>query len=125
MSNQSIIFRDRLRANGAWEVKDSWVHIHKEELRNIMFHTLSFVFKLQRKPQYVIINTIIPVFLISLLELLVFCIPVEAGEKVSLGVTLMLSLTVFQLVIQSTMPETSDFVPVVCKYQHGLYIYHI
>ena len=48
------------------------------------------------------------------MEVLVFIIPVEAGEKISLAITLTLSITVFQLVIADNLPATSDYFPLMC-----------
>jgi len=70
---------------------------------------------------FVLFNVIVPILLLFMLELLVFWIPSEAGEKISLGMTLMLSLTVFQLVIKESMPVSSDYFPYLCKYANVLY----
>ena len=64
---------------------------------------------------FILFNVAAPCLVLFMLELLVFCIPTEAGEKISLGITLMLSLTVFHLVIQDSMPATSDYFPLLCK----------
>jgi len=53
--------------------------------------------------------------MLSMLMLLVFWLPPESGEKISLQITVLLSFTIFQLVIRSNMPQTSDFVPIMDK----------
>ena len=50
--------------------------------------------------------------LIVSLALAMFWMPAEAGEKVSLGITVMLAFSVFQLVIAEQTPKTSEFYPV-------------
>ena len=50
--------------------------------------------------------------LIVCLALAMFWMPPEAGEKVSLGITVMLAFSVFQLVIAEQTPKTSDYYPV-------------
>ena len=47
---------------------------------------------------------------------LVFYLPPEAGEKVSLGITVLLSCIVFLLLIAESIPKRSDSVPIISKY---------
>ena len=42
--------------------------------------------------------------------------PCDAGEKVSLGITILLAFSVFQLVIAESTPKTSDYFPVIVVY---------
>jgi len=46
----------------------------------------------------------------------VYWLPPEAGEKVSLGVTVLLAFSVFQMVISDSTPENSDFTPLLSEY---------
>ena len=57
-------------------------------------------------------NIILPAVLLSVLVLLVFLVPAESGEKISLGVTTLVAFTVFILIIAESVPRTSDGVPV-------------
>ena len=52
--------------------------------------------------------------MISFLAPLGFYLPADSGEKVSLGVTVMLALTVFQLLVAEIMPP-SENVPLIGK----------
>ncbi|CAK9293207.1 unnamed protein product [Gordionus sp. m RMFG-2023] len=45
-----------------------------------------------------------------------FALPPDSGEKLTLGVTILLSLTVFLLLVAETMPATSDSVPLIGIY---------
>ena len=71
---------------------------------------------LKRKAQYTIINVVIPIILLSVMALLVFLLPPESGEKVSLGITVLLSFSVFLLVVDGRIPRTSDHVPILSTY---------
>lgn len=50
----------------------------------------------------------------------VYWLPPEAGEKVSLGVTVLLAFSMFQVIILESTPENSDFTPLLseCKHCH-------
>lgn len=50
-----------------------------------------------------------------MLTLTVFLLPVESGEKTSLGLTVLLSYSLFMLLVAESMPATSEFVPLIGK----------
>ena len=49
----------------------------------------------------------------STLTVLVFCLPPDSGEKIALGVTVLLAFSVFMLAIAEKMPETSESIPLI------------
>ena len=70
----------------------------------------------ERKARYTVINMIIPIILLSIMDLLVFWLPPESGEKVSLGITVLLSFSVFLLVVEERLPRTSENMPILSEY---------
>ena len=54
---------------------------------------------------------VFPAALITVTSILVFCLPAASGEKVSLGVTALLTLTVFLLSVADAMPPQSNNIP--------------
>lgn len=73
---------------------------------------VTFTINISRKPLFYVVNLIVPCVMISMMSVLEFILPCNSGEKVSLGITVLLSLTVFMLVIAENMPATSDNIPV-------------
>jgi nicotinic acetylcholine receptor len=53
--------------------------------------------------------------MLSILTCLTFYLPTESGEKVSLGLTVLLAFSVFMLLIAESMPATSDSIPLIGK----------
>ena len=53
--------------------------------------------------------------MLSILTCLTFYLPTESGEKVSLGLTVLLAFSVFMLLIAESMPATSEFIPLIGK----------
>jgi hypothetical protein len=51
--------------------------------------------------------------LITGVALLSFYMPSDSGEKVTLGITTLLSMTVFLMVIGESMPPTSEKLPLI------------
>ncbi|XP_028322142.1 neuronal acetylcholine receptor subunit alpha-10-like [Gouania willdenowi] len=76
---------------------------------------ITFMLHLKRRSSFYIFNLLIPCMMISFLAPLGFYLPADSGEKVSLGVTVLLALTVFQLLVAESMPP-SESVPLIGKY---------
>ncbi|CAG2196005.1 unnamed protein product [Mytilus edulis] len=74
------------------------------------------VLRLRRRPVYYIISTILPISMLSLLNVLVFLLPTSTGEKMTLAVTVLLSFTVFMSVVNEVMPKTSNSVSILAVY---------
>ncbi|KAI8495299.1 acetylcholine-gated cation-selective channel [Branchiostoma belcheri] len=79
------------------------------------FPDVTFTIMLERKSLYYIFNLILPCMLISMLAPMSFYLPADSGEKVSLGITVLLALTVFQLVVAEALPP-SENIPLIGKY---------
>jgi len=78
---------------------------------------ITFNITLRRKTLFYTVNLIIPVIGISSLSFLVFYLPSDSGEKVSLTISILLSLTFFLLVLIEIIPSTSLALPLI-----GIYI---
>lgn len=77
---------------------------------------ITFNITLRRKSLFYTVNLIIPCVGISFLSILVFYLPSDSGEKVSLCISILLSLTVFFLLLIEIIPPTSLAVPLLGKY---------
>ncbi|XP_070540326.1 neuronal acetylcholine receptor subunit alpha-10-like [Ptychodera flava] len=84
----------------------------------IPYTDVTFYIHLKRRSLYYVFNLIMPCGLISGVTLLTFLLPPESGEKISLAITVLLSLTVFLLLVAETMPPAS-VVPVIGQYYAG------
>jgi hypothetical protein len=76
-----------------------------------------FTVVLKRDPTFFLANMVLPCILITSMCLLLFCLPVQSGEKVSLGITVLLSFTVLLLMMSDITPRASTL-PMI-----GLYTY--
>lgn len=79
---------------------------------------IDIVFNLtvRRKTLFYTVNLIIPCVGLSFLSVLVFYLPSDSGEKVSLCISVLVSLTVFFLLLSEIIPPTSLVVPLLGKY---------
>ncbi|KAK3569312.1 hypothetical protein QTP86_026540 [Hemibagrus guttatus] len=105
--------------SGEWVMKDyrSWKHwVYYACCQDTPYLDITYHFLLLRLPLYFIVNVIIPCILFSFLTGLVFYLPTDSGEKMTLSISVLLSLTVFLLVIVELIPSTSSAVPLIAKY---------
>ncbi|XP_077630430.1 neuronal acetylcholine receptor subunit beta-4 isoform X2 [Crocuta crocuta] len=77
---------------------------------------VTYDFIIRRKPLFYTINLIVPCVLITSLAILVFYLPSDCGEKMTLCISVLLALTVFLLLISKIVPPTSLDVPLIGKY---------
>ena len=45
-----------------------------------------------------------------------FLLPPESGEKITLGLSVLLTITVFMLMVADKMPQTSESISVISEY---------
>ena len=77
---------------------------------------ITFNITMRRKTLFYTVNLIFPCVLISGLSVLVFYLPSDSGEKISLSISIMISLGVFFLLLEEIIPPTSLAVPLLGRY---------
>ena len=101
--------------NGEWELLDS--RIQRNEviypISTAVYPDVTISFIIHRRILYYILNIILPCVWLNMLSLLAFCLPPDAGEKITLGITVLLSYSVFMLLVAENMPPTSEFIPLI------------
>jgi hypothetical protein len=108
-------------------IKNSeWMLIKIHSQRNVVYYScceepypdVTYTIQIRRKPLFYVFNMILPCLLITLVALLGFYIPSDSGEKVTMGITTLLSMTVFLMLVTESMPATSDVLPLIGKYYY-------
>ncbi|XP_027696491.1 neuronal acetylcholine receptor subunit alpha-3 isoform X1 [Vombatus ursinus] len=104
--------------SGEWAIINApgYKHDIKYNCCEEIYPDITYSLYIRRLPLFYTINMIIPCLLISFLTVLVFYLPSDCGEKVTLCISVLLSLTVFLLVITETIPSTSLVIPLIGEY---------
>ncbi|XP_032269106.1 neuronal acetylcholine receptor subunit beta-3 [Halichoerus grypus] len=102
--------------NGEWEILNAkgMKGNRRDGVYSYPFITYSFV--LRRLPLFYTLFLIIPCLGLSFLTVLVFYLPSDEGEKLSLSTSVLVSLTVFLLVIEEIIPSSSKVIPLIGEY---------
>ena len=69
-----------------------------------------------RRTSFYLLNLIWPGILIAVLASITFLLPPESGERIGLGITNLLAMMVFLLLISESIPPTSDAVPLASNF---------
>jgi len=77
---------------------------------------ITFNITLRRRTLFYSLNLIMPCVSISCLTVLVFYLPSDSGEKITLSISILLALTVFFLLLSDINPPTSFVIPLIGKY---------
>lgn len=72
-----------------------------------------YMIHIERQVFYYFFYLVSPCMLVSFITLVLFLLPPDCGELMVVGVTLLLSLTVFFLLASTHIPETSEVVPLI------------
>ena len=100
-----------------WEITHTQVdQVHFKSNPYFESAMLFYSFYLTRKPSYYIITVILPIALLSFVGLMVFLLPPDSGEKISLSVTSLLSFFITQVTILEHLPASWETIPVISKY---------
>ncbi|XP_072041766.1 neuronal acetylcholine receptor subunit alpha-10-like isoform X6 [Amphiura filiformis] len=82
---------------------------------DIPYTDVTFYINFSRRPHYYVFNLMMPSLLNTLLASLAFLLPPQSQGKVNLGVTFLLSMTVFLMIVAKSIPPTNT-VPVIGQY---------
>ncbi|XP_064818663.1 neuronal acetylcholine receptor subunit alpha-5-like, partial [Oncorhynchus masou masou] len=102
--------------NGEWEIVKATGSrgLRMDGPCHFPFITYSFI--IRRLPLFYTLFLIIPCIGLSFLTILVFYLPSNGGEKISLCTSVLVSLTVFLLVIEEIIPSSSKVIPLIGEY---------
>ncbi|XP_078000571.1 acetylcholine receptor subunit alpha-like [Glandiceps talaboti] len=77
---------------------------------------IDFTLYLDRKPLFYLLNLCIPSVLLSLLMSLVFCFPPDSPDKIPHGLSVLLTIFIFDILVIDIMPASSDNIPITSQY---------
>ena len=106
----------RYTENAEWELESAEPTYYLQPYGKTFWAHIKYTFTLRRKWLFQVLNIIAPIVCISLLNVTCFLLPASCGEKITLSISIFLTLAVFLTIITSSMPESSDEVSILGVY---------
>ena len=113
---RGLVLDAEFQENSVWRITSTDCIVHDEA--DDSYNNIVFIFNVERRPLYYIMNIILPIVFLGFLNGLVFVIPADSGEKMGYSVTVFLSLVVFFTIIGNLLPVSSVSVSVL-----GIYLF--
>ncbi|XP_071151665.1 neuronal acetylcholine receptor subunit alpha-6-like [Mytilus edulis] len=110
--SDGIDISEELQSHGEWEIITSSATDEVESYET----KVKFTIVIQRKPLFVIMNFVLPIILLSLLDIFTFKIPADIGERLGYTITVWLSFAVFLTIVSASLPQSSETVPIMSVY---------
>ncbi|XP_037611649.1 5-hydroxytryptamine receptor 3A-like isoform X1 [Sebastes umbrosus] len=97
--------------------------VEKKTVNNLFYNQSMIVYtiKMRRRSVLYIANFLVPIMFFFCLDLASFLISESSGEKLSFKVTVLLAVTVMQLILNEILPSSSDRIPLIAVYCIGMF----
>ena len=105
------------KPNGEWDLTETGVSYYLlnpeglDETTNGLIPVVEYAMHLRRKPAFYMLSIISPTLIMSLMSIMVFALPADSGEKISLSISVLLSYSVLLLLVSDMMPKNGQGLP--------------
>ena len=99
-----------------WAIPRNYVTTEVMIEKGFPYRIITYNFLLRRTCTSCIVNTLLPVLILTMLNLLSFFVPTESGEKLAFPMSVFLTLAVFLTIIMVSLPESVDGVSYICMF---------
>ncbi|VEL32560.1 unnamed protein product [Protopolystoma xenopodis] len=124
-NNLSFVDLSKYLKSGTWDIYECSGEVVNETTGSQRSMQVVYTIKLRRKTLFYTVNLIIPCVMVSFLSICVFYLPADAGEKMTLSISILLALVVFLLLISKILPPTSTSIPLISCYLLFAFIINI
>ena len=107
---------DNMMPSNEWTLLDATT---TEDYIREEYYTLAevtFTLTLKRQSSYYVMTIILPTIGLSIVGLMVFLLPPDAGEKISLSVACMMAFFITQMTIAEHLPSSWNRMPLISKF---------
>lgn len=113
----TTFYTDMYKDNGPWRMTNASFSI--QQFGNKSYEILKLEIQVKRRPGTYMWH-VSPIFVLSVMQLFVFFLPDESGERIGFSLTILLAEIVFFTVIQESLPKSSESsIPILVYKQFG------
>ncbi|XP_035801830.2 5-hydroxytryptamine receptor 3A-like isoform X1 [Amphiprion ocellaris] len=122
-NNTAITERSRkvMRTQYEWLFIDMTATEETNDILGFNQTTIIYTITMKRRSALYVANFLLPVLFFLCLDLASLLISNRGGEKLSFKVTVMLAVTVMQLILNEILPASSDRIPLIAIYCIGVF----
>ncbi|XP_021374466.1 neuronal acetylcholine receptor subunit beta-4-like [Mizuhopecten yessoensis] len=109
---ESSIRTDEFAGSEEWNITETAVNMKVVKTQAFLLYRIT----LSRKPTFFMINIVLPIFLLAILNTLVFLLPAETGERIGYAIAAFLTFAVFLSLMSASLPQASLPMPLLSYY---------
>jgi hypothetical protein len=116
-ANKNSTNLTHLTRSTEWIISDTYAtHTLEKITEDLHWWITKYVIRIKRESIYYFYTLIMPCGVLSVLSILLFRLPPDSDEKITLGVTILLAFFVNSLIVADYTPEASAEIPVIGLY---------
>ena len=109
------VFLKSYQNSTEWNLESTNVTTSTENWKEFILPTISASFTVSRVSSFYVATIMFPCILLVIVSVLVFLLPPESGEKMALGITVLLSFTIVLVMVADVTPRSQNL-PIFSKY---------
>ncbi|XP_078315005.1 5-hydroxytryptamine receptor 3A-like [Crassostrea virginica] len=117
----NAVIYDVFEQNPLWDLLNIRISIVK--IKGGQVSIFRIIVKLQRRYAFFMVTIFSPIVFLAIVNLFVFVIPVDSGERVSYAITVLLSFTVFLSLVTDNTPKSSLTISLFSVYMFTVLLY--
>ncbi|KAK7108174.1 neuronal acetylcholine receptor subunit alpha-7-like isoform X2 [Littorina saxatilis] len=116
------IILDTYVGNGEWQLMatQAWRDVRKNSTKPTPY--ANYEVTLRRRPTLLALTIMLPITVLAFVNVFVFTIPSESGERLSYSITVLLSFGVFMGFVLGSMPSSTENIPIMALNLAGLLV---
>ncbi|XP_062618262.1 ligand-gated ion channel 4-like, partial [Saccostrea cucullata] len=101
---------DNYKKNNLWDMEDTRISLNilNTNKDSSKIRVLKIEFIINRRSTYYVLFLIMPIVLMEILQVFVFMLPWDCGERASYSITVLLSIAVYLTIITEQIPKSSE-----------------
>ncbi|XP_032359085.1 5-hydroxytryptamine receptor 3A isoform X2 [Etheostoma spectabile] len=120
-SRNTKLSKEMMRTQSEWLFIDMKIDEKTVDNFGVTQSMLVYTITMKRRSALYVINFLVPILLFLFLDLASFLISDSGGEKLGFKVTVLLAVTVMQLILNDILPSSSDKIPLIAVYCIGMF----
>lgn len=103
LTHPESVLMDEFIENSEWNL----VNVHQTKYKRYDTWFIEVHFTVQRRATFATFTMIVPLLMLAFLNICVFLVPIDSGEKGSFSITIFLSYGIFVSIVSDTLPHNS------------------